>query len=56
MICDIDTIILVFCGMSCLRVGYLFIVILRFAKQVFISRGAFENAVIVPRFHITCNM
>ena len=28
----------------------------RFAKRVFIYRGAFENVIIIPRFHSTRNM
>ena len=39
-----------------LRIRYLCIAFSRFAKRVFIYRGAFKNAIIIPRFHSTRNM
>ena len=41
---------------SCLRAGFLFIAFLWFSKRVFILLCAFENAVIILRFHIERNM
>ena len=39
-----------------LRIRYICIAFSRFAKRVFIYSGAFENAIIIPRFHSTRNM